>query len=946
MRSIKILTALCIAAMFTSCAKDEYVAQDSAIQNADQINAEVLGTNLYVDFGKDAMTKVTADGKWQSTDKLGLAWLVNQTGETFDQENTPTSPKIYANHLFYNDGNGFTTKGNVYKGWHFAYYPYKYEASVASTKAVAINPKQTQTFDLDSRNSVLYLSAKAALTGANLDNDMQLKDITFDMFPAFNVIAAKVVPSADFTDNTDLQGLKISKITLNANENVFVTGIVNLNPQNLGEMGTDEDDKYSKAETKKNVYNSLSSVLVPAAMRQATIYTEIENTNINLTGAQTLRIFALPYASATSYFAVSSVKVDVDGGYFLVEKQTITSTMTADAKAIAEKNNKALADIVAAYTATEGEMKSYGKKLEVEFALTAGMFHPDFTSISSKEEWNNAVKVANALGLPVAGGAPVVFNVDGKVIIDSQDALIYPNKTYSVTTAGEGEIVIASNYNMETKLAAALSATDKVTVNKEATLTLSDNVELNAEVVNNGIINVGYKAKVEEVNNTEGRINVIYGSYVYVDDPAHKGIIAYNVTGSDYAYQINALMSTGNELKATVNTFVVNDGITFDLSMQDENNIFEDPYTGSTTDGADLDDVIATMNFELNGGKLIADPAATFATMKSVNNIEVLGGTSLNVVKNINANKLDVKAGKVKVDASAKNGVTLSVKINEISVAANAQLVANCDINTDNISNPTSAKTVVNTGKSIWYAETYTQGGTAQGNIERRADATTKGNVIVSTKDALVLAVAANKYVTLGSDITLAEALTITTDETVLTLNGKKLACKVDDVLKVTGGTLTINGDGLVYGSEDNSSSSCAVIARDNGTVIINGGTYKVGQDNATKNNTSLSADQRKNYRNDCIYARDNGKITINGGEFAYTGVVDSQNFQSDGNRFLLNVRDEHKTTAKIEVTGGKYHKFNPAATASENPIANFVADGYKSTETGTNTNIWVVSKQ
>jgi hypothetical protein len=145
-------------------------------------------------------------------------------------------------------------------------------------------------------------------------------------------------------------------------------------------------------------------------------------------------------------------------------------------------------------------------------------------------------------------------------------------------------------------------------------------------------------------------------------------------------------------------------------------------------------------------------------------------------------------------------------------------------------------------------------------------------------------------------------------------------------VFVVTDGTLTINGEGTVWGSENNSSSSCAVWAKVDGKVIINGGTYKVGHDEASK---ATSA----NWRNDCIYARDNATITINGGEFMYTGDVDDNNVQSDGNRFLLNCRDQDYKDGKcsITVTGGTFHKFNPGATSSENPVANYVAVGYSS---------------
>ena len=168
--------------------------------------------------------------------------------------------------------------------------------------------------------------------------------------------------------------------------------------------------------------------------------------------------------------------------------------------------------------------------------------------------------------------------------------------------------------------------------------------------------------------------------------------------------------------------------------------------------------------------------------------------------------------------------------------------------------------------------------------------------------------------VTLQGSVTLDESLNSTKDLTV-NLNGKTVKCDKSDVFVVTAGHLILDGEGEVLASTDNSNSACAVWAKENGNVTIKGGTYKVGDDETGKPD---------NWRNDCIYARDNATITIEGGTFQYTGE------NPLGHKFLLNVRDADKTTAEIVVKGGKFFNFNPAATASENPIANFVAVGYK----------------
>lgn len=175
--------------------------------------------------------------------------------------------------------------------------------------------------------------------------------------------------------------------------------------------------------------------------------------------------------------------------------------------------------------------------------------------------------------------------------------------------------------------------------------------------------------------------------------------------------------------------------------------------------------------------------------------------------------------------------------------------------------------------------------------------------------------------ISLNSSINLTKSIEISKGDVEINLgdSNKVLSCPKSDAFVVTNGTLTLSGNGTVSASDDNSSSACAVWAKSKGKVVINGGTYKVGDD--TSNGTE------GNWRNDCIYARDNGQIIINGGEFMYTGN------NPVGHRYLLNCRDADYKAGKcnIVVKGGIFHNFNPGASNGENPIANFLAPGYKS---------------
>lgn len=193
-------------------------------------------------------------------------------------------------------------------------------------------------------------------------------------------------------------------------------------------------------------------------------------------------------------------------------------------------------------------------------------------------------------------------------------------------------------------------------------------------------------------------------------------------------------------------------------------------------------------------------------------------------------------------------------------------------------------------------------------------------SVEVASAAALEDVLAQGGKATLAANIVLEKSLTVTKDAT-LNLNDKEITCKISDVLVVTNGTLTINGDGVVYGSSDDSSSACAVWAKESGNVVINGGTFMVGDDESSK--------ASGNWRNDCIYARDNATITINGGTFKYTGK------NEEGHKFLLNLLDD--TPASIVVNGGEFYNFDPANNSAEGPGTSFVAEGYASVMTTDN---------
>ena len=159
---------------------------------------------------------------------------------------------------------------------------------------------------------------------------------------------------------------------------------------------------------------------------------------------------------------------------------------------------------------------------------------------------------------------------------------------------------------------------------------------------------------------------------------------------------------------------------------------------------------------------------------------------------------------------------------------------------------------------------------------------------------------------TLSEDIALQSTLVVTSD-LVLNLGGHTLTNKLEnaatDVIVVAeGATLTIEGDGIVEAVTGN--DGYAVIAE--GTVIINGGTFKSGVDANGEPNA-------------VVYARGNGEVYVNGGYFP----------NDNESKFVLNKKDADRETTVIEVKGGEFGCFNPANNAAENAGTNFVAEGH-----------------
>lgn len=143
---------------------------------------------------------------------------------------------------------------------------------------------------------------------------------------------------------------------------------------------------------------------------------------------------------------------------------------------------------------------------------------------------------------------------------------------------------------------------------------------------------------------------------------------------------------------------------------------------------------------------------------------------------------------------------------------------------------------------------------------------------------------------------------------TTIDLNGYNLTYTGSDAIMIRvadGGSLTITGDGNVDAGESYIASANA-----GGVITVEGGNF------TTTGPT--------------LFQANGGKVYISGGYFDN----DSANY---GTTYMLNHVDSKKNDGLIEVTGGQFVGYNPAASKSENPVMSFVPDGYAASITGTN---------
>ena len=697
----KFLLGTCaLAACFVGCQNDEYlmeqIAENGGAESGEVIGADLVSHGMTIALPEEGpATRVNADG-WQIGDQLGLAWYQfsktaiseEQSESAWNGTLSTTYNKLYANHIFSWDGATFGTVADVYQGAYFVYFPYE-RLGGAVEKEIDVNAEpQKGTFDEERYNKALHISAQDFISKDEAVDENNKLTKEFYMSPVVNVLGVKATPGEEIANATGdgeyLKGMTITQMQLKANAAVFkndgilVPGYIPkvVRDAKTGAIDYEKtreamDEAAADATTSKGFIKPKTGKAVTT-----TLTTNVENPEYTLADVREVRAFALPVQDGVTYasdrtnptasitvgrlkadgtldYVLGTFTVDVDNSEKFIKK--LRDALDADKTDEAISLTKILRDGNNGWSALRTDMVANLKLAD---------FKPATTSIKTLEQWNDLVKLYDAL-VAVQGVKNVVeptFNIAATITFDG--AIAAPkNKDFNInvtTSSDKVKMLIKGETEWPANLTAVRAGSRAANIEVAEGAVLKFNPEagekgegkaLDANIVNKGVIEAGAYASIGTddnmaLDNTDGRVVVEFGAYVYPASDAKEGEIAYEVTNASPSTigKINTLItktsSTGGQKGyAQVNTLVVS--TTLDLNAEATEGS-DDRYE---TENAETLKDLSEIAIELNNGaiqKVLEGTNSTVASVKAIGGentmtdvktptIEVVKGSTLNI---------------------------------------------------------------------------------------------------------------------------------------------------------------------------------------------------------------------------------------------------------------------------------------------------------------------------
>ena len=728
MKTFKLFAALAMPVVFAACtSEDLYTNGANAPQTMEEVvGANLLGVDLSMDFTTciDAKSRLTTAGKWQSTDLLGMGWLVNNGGSENEQLSTipPTNSKLYNNLMFgWDEEKGrFTSNGNMYEGWYFAYYPWSYMSKPGVSKTVDVNPEQVSSNPNDRMSQILHLTHRQFISADPTVGDIDQKtgaiNKVFKASQVLNVLAVKssaVAGSKFEQENGVLAGCNIESVTINADKNVFSDGNLTIRAAKLPEYNDEKDWAENREELDKSlrVENPNDCVLhteftnFVTTKVKAGVYTVGNNASI-----YTLLVPATAELNENNF----NIIVTLDNGYFEVTYKSEAEIEAEEDEVIKQAmktNNAAIQAIVNAYDEGGALTSIYRNEegqtvvMSVNVALYDAIFNPDFKNVTA-ENWASKVALANDLQLENP-----VFELADEAEIVLSSKLTLPTNGVTVKGTAKNKFIVNKSYTWKENL--KLEGNIKVEVSDDAKLTVSRGAVIANEITNNGEITVKNGATLG--NKTKGNLTnkktvfVEWGGFVYPKSGS-EGTIAYIVPKRYSLKDIEDMIGTGASGSANVNTLVVKDGVALECQSitttnpeGSDNNPYNpsEPTPGSsTTKVLDLSGITLWIN---GTGKVSADAPYAYKVKDVVmnggelsgieieGNVTVEGGSATISNGDITGNvtvetgSIEISNGDITGDVTVKTGsIEISNgNVNGAVTVNGSATISNCDITSD-----------------------------------------------------------------------------------------------------------------------------------------------------------------------------------------------------------------------------------------------------------------------
>ena len=746
MRSTKFLAAMAGIAMFTACTQENMFNTNDASLQEELVGARLVGTNLSIttDYA-DGTRYAGGNTTWEDGDRVGLGWLVvgdfaSPQPETLNGQNL--SNELYANHQFdYAGSNVWESKGNFYEGWYFAYYPWTYEKEAAKTKKYVMNPAMKGRGAALQYSQSLYISNRQHVS-ADKDVDQENGSLRtpFQMNQAVKFIKVTTRPEAGSafaaTSEGDLKNLEIKSISINLGEghNYFAKDVEIL-AANLPETVESIEGKTKYEVDSTNLSNFRKSLLDETNPVLRVLSSDSVLTR-DVTKAKLLVSTNTPGSEedvVSVYFNVLPVEGD-----FSLEDMTITVQAEGGASFVikydAKSANAAAFDAFKTAVNEGGALNTFNEPiteqkntltpLVLDLVLCDEDFVTDFSDISNIEEWTAAVNMVNTLQR-----TDEVFTIDS--VIDFENSILMPTTCKITVNRAGGHSARNKQYikligtHDGNDFPANLTCNTNIEIAKDATVENAHLLKALQTIHNYGTLNVpagesvaektilttkkGYSLvnhetgvinleKLAQVNNltNEGRVNVVYGSFVEMND-ANKGIIAYTVMPADAnkPARIQNVINTVSGNKngyAQVNVLVFNNENLneFDFTYVELGNEGEeDYYDGLVGDSQDtefewtgLDEV----SLEING---VAVKSTSEKAVVTVKNVTMTGEnaslTNVNIAGDLKVTDGgEVYVGTINGNVESDGNVTAE-SINATSIEVTGDVTAANTINANSI---------------------------------------------------------------------------------------------------------------------------------------------------------------------------------------------------------------------------------------------------------------------